>query len=1296
MKHRRYRWIGLPILLFLGSAMFLWRAERSRLPAQDMNGQGPLSSNAGPGVAATLGPAETRARAPELWLPVYLRLAYAQQWDGPQFPELERFRDWTRRFIQTSSPGRTTMINEGVQLAAERRQRMRELIQADPERAIAWTVPVAVRDLMPPPIEALLERRVSGQGNFDLLVSTPAPGEAPTTLVSRDVSIGQEIWQAFVYGRRKDERSKSEIPLHGIAIDSLLALHESPLRVLEPGEKPRSGQKVVEICDVSSLSTNVADSVAAAKAQGPTAVEVAGVIHVLCVPEHVNVLEQRLLKSESGVNAIGPLTQNDLVPDQPLAASWSDGTKQVLVIRVDFPDGGALSGGPYYGAAGSTSTVITPTYAANLLNSSVNPFYQDASGGLTSLVTTVAGNVYRMPQTATYYATGNRLTELHTSAENAAAADGYVMANYDRIAVVFSNLSGIVGSQFIGVAGWGAIGGKSSWINGWFDFRDVAHELGHNYGAWHANSWTVSDGNPVSNGGTHLEYGDSFDVMGGLTIATDAKSNFNHRHKSLFGWLPAASVTTVKTSGTYRIYRFDHAGANPANPQALRIFREGVRRYWIGYRQKFTANNALTNGAYVLWGFGDDDVRGTELLDMTTPGSTTSDAALAVGATFSDSNYGVTISPVARGGTAPNEYLDVSITLLPLPTAVVASWGYGGLSSALDVPMGLVGVKSIASGADHALALKADGKVVAWGNNTYGQTNIPTSLGTASAIAAGRNVSGAVKADGTVVLWGENTYGVVSGLPSSLANVRQLAIGSDHALALKNDGTVVAWGSSTTNAQAKVVPSGLTGVVAIAAGSGISFALKSDGTVTRWGANYGGTLPSGNIAGIASAGGATHVLILKTDGTVAAWGSNFNGQATIPSGLSGVTAIATGDYHSFALKSDGTVVSLGNNLFGVTTPPADLPAVTMLAGGSSHSLALLKAGPFTPAMIVVHPQPKSVALGAGLTLSVTAGGTGPFTYQWYKGGVPISGATGALLKLGSVTLTDAGSYSVLITDGISSVLSSAAQITVNYSRLIALSVRSLAGSGENTLIAGLVVAGSGSKPLVFRGVGPTLSQAGVSGVLTDPQLRLFNSSGQQIQSNDDWGGGSALRNAFAAVGLSALPADSKDAAIFSQLATGVYTTHVVSTVGTGVALMEIYDAGQSSDAARLTAFSVRNLVGTGGNILIVGLVVSGNAPKTFVVRGVGSTLAQVGIAGFLVDPQLKVFNGAGQQILANDDWGGGTTLANAFLSVGMGALPANSKDAAMLLTLEPGVYTVQLSGGSNSTGVGLIEVYEMP
>jgi hypothetical protein len=158
---------------------------------------------------------------------------------------------------------------------------------------------------------------------------------------------------------------------------------------------------------------------------------------------------------------------------------------------------------------------------------------------------------------------------------------------------------------------------------------------------------------------------------------------------------------------------------------------------------------------------------------------------------------------------------------------------------------------------------------------------------------------------------------------------------------------------------------------------------------------------------------------------------------------------------------------------------------------------------------------------------------------------------------------------------------------------------------------------------------------------------------------------------------------------------GAYTAAVTAaTGGPGIALLEVYAAGADGTAA-LSSLSTRAQVGTGDATLTAGFVITGPVSKTVLVRAVGPTLAAYGVAAPLADPKLDVFRGS-TWIAGNDDWGKGSgATAATFVACSAFALPAGSKDAALLLTLPPGLYSAQCSGVGGTTGVALIEVYDM-
>jgi sugar lactone lactonase YvrE len=363
----------------------------------------------------------------------------------------------------------------------------------------------------------------------------------------------------------------------------------------------------------------------------------------------------------------------------------------------------------------------------------------------------------------------------------------------------------------------------------------------------------------------------------------------------------------------------------------------------------------------------------------------------------------------------------------------------------------------------------------------------------------------------------------------------------------------------------------------------------------------------------------------------------------------------------------------------------------------------------------------SVLTGQSATFSIGQGNA-LTTYQWQvstNGGgtwtavandANDSGATTATLVVSNATLAMTGnSYRLLLADAAGTSVSGTAALTVasplvltgptGTARLTNLSIRSFAGTGANTLTVGFVIGGSGPMQALVRGIGPTLASSfSVVGALTSTQLSIFNANSVLLSSNSGWGGSAALATDFAAVGAFPLLATSADSALFQSLAGGdtSYTAQIGGLNGaTGIALAEVYDADTGTPTARLVNLSARALSGAGSSVLTAGFILGGGGTDTLLIRGIGPTLTQYGVTGVLAAPQVTLFNAAGQAIASNTVWGGGTTLTAAFLQVGAFALPAGSADSALLVTVTPGTYTVQVGGVNGTTGIGLVEIYEL-
>jgi hypothetical protein len=255
-----------------------------------------------------------------------------------------------------------------------------------------------------------------------------------------------------------------------------------------------------------------------------------------------------------------------------------------------------------------------------------------------------------------------------------------------------------------------------------------------------------------------------------------------------------------------------------------------------------------------------------------------------------------------------------------------------------------------------------------------------------------------------------------------------------------------------------------------------------------------------------------------------------------------------------------------------------------------------------------------------------------------------------------------------------------------------------------------VIGGTGNESILLRGDGPALAAFGVTGVLPDPVLTLFNSASVQIATNSGWGGTAALSSAFAQVGAFAFQAGSKDAALLTSLGSGGFTAQISSTSGdSGVVLVEVYDADTGTPTAHFANLSARSEAGTGSQTLIAGFSVSGAGTETVLIRADGPGLTAFGVTGVLASPQLTLFDSNGIAMATNAGWSNASTLGVSpvqatvtaattavFGQVGAFDLTAGSADSAMVVALPPGSYTAQVIGANNSTGVALVEVYEVP
>ena len=283
-----------------------------------------------------------------------------------------------------------------------------------------------------------------------------------------------------------------------------------------------------------------------------------------------------------------------------------------------------------------------------------------------------------------------------------------------------------------------------------------------------------------------------------------------------------------------------------------------------------------------------------------------------------------------------------------------------------------------------------------------------------------------------------------------------------------------------------------------------------------------------------------------------------------------------------------------------------------------------------------------------------------------------------------------------------SLVAGPSSLPADVTRLVNLSSRAQVGTGDAIVISGFVIGPGSNKTVLIRAIGPSLSTQGVTTPLLDPTLSLHDGTGAMIASNDNWNAADAAL--MATVGAFTLPSGSKDAALVRTLAPGAYTA-LVNGVGatTGISLLEVYEWDGTS--GRLINLSTRARIGTGDNLLISGLVVAGgNGTRRLLVRAVGPTLTGLQVSGALADPTLSVLNAVNGTVLSsNDNWStpafvgapDAASLAAAFAVWGAFPFAAQSKDAALIADFSPGAYSINVTGVGNTTGVALVEIYDV-
>jgi alpha-tubulin suppressor-like RCC1 family protein len=387
-------------------------------------------------------------------------------------------------------------------------------------------------------------------------------------------------------------------------------------------------------------------------------------------------------------------------------------------------------------------------------------------------------------------------------------------------------------------------------------------------------------------------------------------------------------------------------------------------------------------------------LNGTDLVDGGRIAGANSRALCLSGTTSEDSgSYTLVVS---------NAFGCVTGLVAQLSVSPILAWGDNSAGQ-LDVPIGTADAVAIAASGNHSLALRANGTVVAWGDNSSGQNTVPQSASSIVALADGESHCLALRADGTVIAWGDNSRGQTN-VPLFATSALAIAAGAYHSLALRPNRTVVAWGSSSSGQT--TVPSSATNVIAIAAGGDCSLALRDDGVVVAWGNPRVVPLSATNVVSIAAGG--SDALALRDDGALIPWGGNYYGQALVPASASSVVSMTAGGDHNIALLPGGAIAAWGASYFGQTSVPSQATNVVGIGAGGAHSLAMI--GP---------PQANlQAAVGSSVLLTAGSPGGAGASFQWQFDGRDLAGATNATLGIGPVTSVDAGVYRVVVNNAL--------------------------------------------------------------------------------------------------------------------------------------------------------------------------------------------------------------------------------------------------------------------------------------
>jgi autotransporter-associated beta strand protein len=585
---------------------------------------------------------------------------------------------------------RSALVAKGVELAQARRIALKALIQIDPQAALERAVPYAVRKRLPEPVVRMLEKPVST--TVDLVVEQACGGRSWRqhwlTLDGRRV-------QVFTYGERAETMTKEKLSVHGIAIDEVMAMLDDPLRELS-AEEVADGGFTGRVAQLGMRMLGI-ESDAVLEAARRQLRETEETLGPVALPAYRDLALGRMEGMFPLAMQNGEAVSND--EDLPPVAfsAWTEGAKTMLYIRARF-----ANEAPDY-------VPVTLTNAQTN-QGAAQAFWLENSYGKSSLTTTYT-DVVTLPKNGSEYI-GNFNTLLIDARQAAIAANpAWNHANFGFHTIITNTAVNNQGQGF-GYIGIAQLGGPGSHLlRNFISVRTASHEYGHNLGLNHSEYWLTDSPSPIGRdsipGGyagdnpddERIEYGHKFAVMGSQDFSGDfenGRAHYTASDKNRLDWLLQADgdIVSTTTSGTFRLYRHDVPVAQFGNmtPGVARAIKINLNasdptglanpyRYWLNYRNLPTdgiAENWLPQGLQVDWRRDGSGFRAVQL-DMTpyssdsgpygsNPGyaadnADKEDAVLLIGRTFSDTGANIHFTPVAKGGSNPNEWLDVVVNI---------------------------------------------------------------------------------------------------------------------------------------------------------------------------------------------------------------------------------------------------------------------------------------------------------------------------------------------------------------------------------------------------------------------------------------------------------------------------------------------------------------------------------------------------------------------------------------------------------------------------------------------------------